>query len=98
MKRLSKKHLELMFLVKDGATIFGYNQAKMLREVEKYDNSLITIISNMEELEKIVGNEEDLYDNKNPKTGHLAYFGATLTDKGSEWLSKECSTRGFGFV
>ena len=78
---LTEEHLETMFLARDGATIFGIKEAKLLREVEQYDKSLINIISDMKELEKIVGNKKDLYDNKNTKTGHLAYFGAILTEK-----------------
>lgn len=97
IKELSKEHLKLMFKVSEGATIFGYTEAKLLREVERYDKNLITIISNMKELQKIVGNEKELFDNKNPKTGHLAYFGAILTEKGQEWLNKECNKRGIGF-
>lgn len=95
---LSEEHLQTMFLTQEGATIFGLKEAKLLREVEQYDNSLINIISNIEELQKIVGNEKDLYDNKNPKTGHLAYFGAILTEKGKKWLDNECRQRGKVFV
>ena len=97
-KELSKEHLEIMFKIQDGATIFGFKEAKLLREVEQYDKSLINIISNMKDLEKIVGNEKNLYDNKNPKTGHLAYFGAILTNKGWKWLESECKKRGLCFV
>lgn len=98
IKELTKEHLENMFLIQDGATIFGLKEATLLREVEKYNKSLITIIDNMKVLEKIVGSEKDLYDNKNPKTGHLAYFGAILTDKGKKWLDKECYNRGLHFI
>lgn len=95
---LSEEHLKTMFLIQNGATIFGYKEAKLLREVEKYDKSLINIISNMKELEKIVGNEKDLYDNKNPKIGNLAYFGAILTEEGKKWLDNECRRRGKIFI
>ena len=95
---LNEEHLITMFLIQNGATIFGLKEATLLREVEKYDKSLINIISNMKELEEIVGNEKDLYDNKNPKTGRLAYFGAILTKKGKEWLDKECRKRGKVFI
>jgi len=87
---LKEEHLKTMFLIQDGATIFGLKEATLLREVEKYDKSLINIISNMKELEEILGNKKDLYDNKNPKTGHLAYFGA--------WLDNECRKRGKVFI
>ena len=91
---LSEEHLKTMFLIQEGATIFGLKEAKLLREVEQYDSSLINIIDNMEELQEIIGNEKDLYDNK----GHLAYFGAILTEKGKEWLDKECRQRGKVFI
>lgn len=97
-KQLSEEHLKTMFLVQNGATIFGLKEAKLLREVEQYDRSLINIIDNMSELQKIVGNEKDLYDNKDLKTGHLAYFGAILTEKGKKWLDNECRQRGKAFL
>lgn len=96
-KEITNEHLEIMFKVQNGATIFGLKEATLLREVEMYDKSLIDIISDMSKLQKIVGSEKDLYDNKNKKTGHLAYFGVILTKKGFEWLEKECSKRGIGF-
>ena len=95
---LREEHLKIMFLIQEGATIFGLKQAKLLREVEQYDKSLINIISNTEELQKIVGNEKDLYDNKNPKTGNLAYFGAILTEKGKKWLDNEWRKKGKVFI
>lgn len=95
---LSEEHLKTMFLIQEGATIFGFKEAKLLREVEQYDSSLINIIDDMEKLQGIVGNEKELYDNKNPKTGHLAYFGAILTEKGQKWLDKECRQRGKVFI
>lgn len=97
-KKLNEEHLKIMFLIQDGATIFGLKQAKLLREVEQYDRSLINIIDNMSELQKIVRNEKDLYSNKDPKTGFLAYFGAILTEKGKEWLDNECKKRGKVFL
>ncbi len=97
-KQLSEEHLKIMFLIQNGATIFDLKKAKLLREVQQYNNTLITIIDNMKELEIIVGNEKDLYDNKDPKTGHLAYFGAILTDKGKKWLNNECRQRGKIFL
>ena len=95
---LNEEHLKTMFLIQNGATIFGLKEATLLREAEKYDKSLIDIIDNMEELKEITGNEKDLYDNKNPKTGRLAYFGAILTEKGKEWLDKECRKKGKIFI
>lgn len=97
-KQLSEEHLKIMFLVQEGATIFGLKEAKLLREVEQYDSSLINIIDNMEELQKIVRNEKDLYSNKDPKTGLLAYFGVILTEKGKKWLDNECKKRGKVFL
>lgn len=93
-KQLSEEHLKIMFLIQNGATIFALKEAKLLREVQQYNNTLIDIIDNIKELERILGNEKDLYDNKDPKTGHLAYFGAILTEKGKKWLDNECRQRG----
>lgn len=98
IKELTEKHLEVMCLVRGGATIFGLEEATLLREVEKYNKKLINIIDNMEKLEKIAGDAKDLYDNRNPKTGHLAYFGAILTYEGKKWLKKECYNRGLDFI
>ena len=95
---LNEEHLKTMFLIQNGATIFGLKEAILIREVEKYDKSLINIISNIKELEEILGNKKDLYDNKNPKTGRLAYFGAILTEKGKKWLDNECRKRGKVFI
>lgn len=78
IEKLTKEHLKIMFLTQEGATIFGLKEATLLREVEQYDKSLIKIIDNVEELKKILGNENDLYDNKNQKTGHLAYFRSNI--------------------
>lgn len=97
-KQLSEEHLKIMFLIQNGATIFNLKKAKLLREVQQYDKTLINIIDNMKELERIVGNEKDLYDNKDPKIGHLAYFGAILTDKGKKYLDNECRQRGKAFL
>lgn len=97
-KKLNEEHLKIMFLIQNGATIFNLKKAKLLREVQQYDKTLINIIDNIEQLKQIVGNEKELYDNKDPKTGHLAYFGAILTEKGKEWLDKECRKRGKMFL
>ncbi|MCR6108671.1 hypothetical protein HXA34_20460 [Salipaludibacillus agaradhaerens] len=75
---LNSKHIEEMRGIEEGATIWGYVNAKLLREVQRFDHELITVVS-VKELEVI---ENTTYDG----SGKLPYFGAILTKKGKEFL------------
>lgn len=78
---LTEEHLKVMKAVKNGATIYGLNDAQLLREVQKYDKDLITIIDDMKKLEYILGYELD-------GAKQLPYFGAILTKKGKKYLKE----------
>lgn len=79
---LSQKHFEVMKDVLNGGTVYGYVEAKLLREVQRYDPELIHIIDNMEELERITG---ETYSG----VERLPYFGAILTDRGKKLLKEK---------
>ena len=78
---LSEKHIEVMEAVKEGATIYGYVDAKLLREVQKEKPEYISIVDNLDELAYITDTK---FDGKE----QLPYFGAILTGKGKEFLQK----------
>jgi len=83
IKQLTAEHVEAMIEVGDGATIWDYVDAKLLREIGRYDKDLIEFVE-LDELRKI--------DPKVAKlTGaeRLPYFGAVITDKGFEFLENE---------
>lgn len=87
---MKKEHIEQMESIQNGATIWGYKNALLLREVQVYDSELITIIDDLEELERI---ENKVYDG----TGRLPYFGAILTEKGKSFINdfnSECGQSG----
>ena len=75
---LKAKHFEVMKAVRNGATIWGLREAKLIREVQRYDPELVEIIK-LQELEEIEGVEYD-------GAGRVPYFGAILTEKGKEFL------------
>lgn len=75
---LTDKHLEAMEFVINGATIWGYSEAKILREVQQFNDKLIHIL-NIKELEKVVGYEFD-------GAKQMPYFGAILTGAGRKFL------------
>lgn len=79
--KLTEEHLKIMKAVKNGATIYGFYDAKLLREVQKYDKDFITIIDNIEKLEYILGYKLD-------GAKQLPYFGAILTKKGKKYLKE----------
>ncbi|MBD1379164.1 hypothetical protein [Metabacillus arenae] len=83
---LKQEHYEVMKAVKDGATIYGYVDAKRLREVQKFDSELIEIIG-LKDLEEITGEEYNGAE-------QLPYFGAILTGKGKEVLNNSNSEFG----
>lgn len=78
IEALTVEHFEIMEGIKEGATIWGYYEAKLLREVQAYDEELLTIVG-LEELERI---ENKVYDG----AGKLPYFGAILTAHGKQIL------------
>lgn len=78
---LSEKHMIVMESVKEGATIYGYREAKVLREVQKENPEYIDIIDDLNELSNIT---HTIFDGKE----ELPYFGAILTDKGKAFLLK----------
>lgn len=82
---LSAKHLDIMESIEQGATIYGYVEAKLLREVQKESPEYIHIIDNLEELSNIT---DTSFDGKEK----LPYFGAILTEKGREFLLQNKKT------
>ncbi|GAA0471797.1 hypothetical protein [Alkalibacillus silvisoli] len=78
---LNKEHLSEMKGIENGATIWGYKNAKLLREVQRFDSELLTIIDDLQELERI---ENKVYDGAK----QLPYFGAILSEKGKEFLNE----------
>ena len=81
---LTKEHLEEMKGIENGATIWGYKNAKLLREIQQFDSDLLTIIDDLQELEHI---ENKVYDGAK----RLPYFGAILTERGKVFLSERSS-------
>lgn len=75
---LNDKHFEVMVAIENGATIYGYADAVLLREVQKVDESLLTIVS-LKDLEEITGETFNGAE-------QLPYFGAILTRKGEKLL------------
>lgn len=75
---LKSIHLKTMEGVEGGATIWGYREAKLLREIQQVDTELVKIL-NLSEVEEITGEHFD-------GAKQLPYFGAVLTDKGREFL------------
>ncbi|PLS19415.1 hypothetical protein CVD28_03090 [Bacillus sp. M6-12] len=78
---LTKEQVELMEAVNDGATIFGYKDAKLLREVQKQEPTFITIIDNLDELARIEGK-------RYKGNEQLPYFGAVITEKGQDFVKE----------
>lgn len=78
MIELSEEHFKVMHAVRDGATIWGYYEAMKLREVQNFNQELITIVG-IADLERIIGLEFD-------GAKRMPYFGAILTRKGKEFL------------
>lgn len=77
---LTKEHIDELKSVEDGATIYGYINAKLLREVQRFNNKLIQILD-IAELEKILNKEFD-------GAKQLPYFGAILTNKGKTFVKR----------
>ncbi|MDU0070055.1 MULTISPECIES: hypothetical protein [Bacillus] len=80
--KLTEEHFEVMEGVGFGATIWGYRDAKLLREVQQFDPSFIEIVP-LDELGK--------YDPTVKKlTGaeRLPYFGAVITGAGFDYIEK----------
>lgn len=75
---LSKKHFEIMKDIEGGATIWGYVEAKLIREIQRYNETLVHIVD-IPELEEITGEEFD-------GAKQMPYFGAILTEKGKQLL------------
>lgn len=83
---LTEKHLQAMKEVEEGATIYGYGHARLLREVQMHDASLIDIIDDISQLEKIVGRVFD-------GAKKIPYFGAILTPKGKKFIQKNTENK-----
>ncbi|MDE1407015.1 hypothetical protein NSQ93_22520 [Bacillus sp. FSL W8-0445] len=83
IKQLTAEHIEAMMEVGDGVIIWNYVDAKLLREVGRYNKDLIEFVE-LDELRKIDSRVAKL-------TGveRLPYFGAVITDKGVEFLENE---------
>lgn len=69
--RLTDAHYEAMRAVTNGADVFSYVTARLLREVEATKPAFITVT--------------DAMGDYNP-VGQLPYFGAILTGKGKDAL------------
>lgn len=76
---MNPKHLEVMKGIENGATVWSYVDAKLLREIQVYDDKLLVIIDDLEELAQIEGKTYD-------GAKQLPYFGAILTEKGKQAL------------
>ncbi len=62
----------------EGATIWGYREAQLLREIQKQDRELFSVIN--------VSNLEEITGQKFNGAEQMPYFGAILTDKGGELM------------
>ncbi|WP_242247807.1 hypothetical protein [Bacillus cereus group sp. BfR-BA-01328] len=79
--KLQANHIQALREIDGGATIFDFFLAKDLREVQKVDTELLTIVDNMNELSKITGITYNGVE-------RLPYFGAILTQKGKDVIYK----------
>ena len=52
MEKLEKRHIDFMNGCASGATIFGYEDKKIAREIQKFDPSFLHFIEDMDELRK----------------------------------------------
>ena len=77
---METEEIKVMKRIGNGATVWGRFDAEAVRELQKNHPEWVTIIVNMEELEKIMGE-------KYSGVGELPYFGAILTAKGKEALA-----------
>jgi hypothetical protein len=65
--KLTKEHFQEVMAVQNGADVFGYRNAKLLREVEKVKPEWINIVPAQGEYNPV---------------GKLPYFGCIATSKG----------------
>ncbi len=82
MMELSKNHLQIMKDIGEGATIWGFMEAHLLREVQAFDPSFVKLVP-LDELEQYDPSIAGL-------TGadQLPYFGAVLTSDGFAYLDR----------
>lgn len=76
--------IEMLKSVKNGETVYGLNQARILRAIDENEETkgLVHIIDDLKDLEYILGV-------KFTGTEQLPYFGAIITDEGKAWLKNE---------
>lgn len=75
---LTKAHLSAMHSVRNGRVVFDRETARLLREVQAFDETLVEIIEPDELLRGGFASPYDLHDEHN----RLCWFGALLTVKG----------------
>lgn len=85
---LTKNHMQALLQIEGGATIYDYTLAKTLREVQKIDWRLLTIVDDIEELERITGE-------KYSGVEKVPYFGACLSEKGKKFVEEIKEIDGF---
>lgn len=73
---MDKKMIEDL---KSGCTVYGYEDAKKIRQLQKEHPDWVDIIDDMEKLQRILGVKLD-------GTKRMPYFGAILTDAGRDAL------------
>lgn len=71
---LQPQHYELMHDIRNGADIYGFRDAKLIRQIETIDKELVDIVD-IDTLQRIHNKTFD-------GTKQLPYFGAILTPKG----------------
>lgn len=76
---METEQMEVMKTIENGATVWGVEDAKAIRELQKDHPNYVDIISNLGELEKITGEKYD-------GAKKCPYFGAVLTAEGKEAL------------
>ena len=72
--QITPVHIEAMKAVSEGADVYAYGLAHRLREVQRYDSSLIDI------------GKARAYDGDG--TDQMPYFGAILTAKGRAFVGE----------
>jgi hypothetical protein len=78
---LNANHLEVLAACEGGSTIWGFYEAKILREVQQHDNALIHIVDDIGELESILATTFN-------GAKRIPYFGAVLTKQGAKYLKE----------
>ncbi|MEC3796970.1 hypothetical protein ABEY46_19420 [Bacillus velezensis] len=81
--KMEQKHIDLMKACENGATIWGYRDALLAREIQEFDPSFLKFIQDLDELGKY-----DPEVNKLTGAERLPYFGCILQPDGLTYVER----------